>query len=83
MVPGGSDTAHPAVRHAKAIEEIGNEAEVLFADAARPFIQDQVDVDIDIGIDGEMHRIGDWGLGLLILDLFEAKINNMTADGVR
>ena len=60
MVPGGSDTAHPAVRHAKAIEEIGNEAEVLFADATRPFIQDQIDVDIDIVIDGELLRTEDW-----------------------
>ena len=57
---GGSDTAHPTARHAKAIEEIGNEAEVLFVDAARLFIQDQIDVDIDIVTDGELHRIGDW-----------------------
>lgn len=53
---------------AKAIEEIGNEAEVLFADAARPFIQDQIDVGIDIVTDGELHRIGDWGLGIGIVD---------------
>ena len=57
---GGSDTAHPTARHAKAIEEIENEAEVLFADAARPFNQDQIDVDIDIVTPGELHRIGDW-----------------------
>ena len=57
---GGSDTAHPTARHAKAIEEIGNEAEVLFADADRPFIQYQIDVDIDIVIDGELRRIEDW-----------------------
>ena len=56
---GGSDNAHPTARHAKAIEEIENEAEVLFADAARPFIQDQIDVDIDIVTPGELHRIGD------------------------
>ncbi len=30
-----SHTSHPTARHAKAIEEIGNEAEVLFADATR------------------------------------------------
>ena len=57
---GGSDNAHPTARHAKAIEEIENEAEVLFADAARPFIQDQIDVDIDIVTGGELHRIGVW-----------------------
>ena len=57
---GGSDTAHPTAHHAKAIEEIENEAEVLFADAARPFIQDQIDVDIDIVTPGELPRIGDW-----------------------
>ena len=56
----GSNTAHPTAGHAKAIEKIVNEAEVLFADAARPFIQDQIDVDRDIVIDGELHRIGDW-----------------------
>jgi len=59
-VAGGSDTAHPTARHAKAIEEIGNEAEVLCADAVRQFSQDQIDVGIDFVTDGELHRIGDW-----------------------
>ncbi|MBT3659054.1 MAG: cobalamin-independent methionine synthase II family protein [Rhodospirillaceae bacterium] len=53
---GGPDTAHPTARYAGAIEEMGDEAEARFVEAAGLVIADQETCGIDIVTDGEVRR---------------------------
>lgn len=52
----GPDTASPTRAYLKALETMGEEAEALFARAAKDVIADQVEAGIDIPTDGEVRR---------------------------
>ncbi|MDH3593568.1 MAG: cobalamin-independent methionine synthase II family protein [Rhodospirillales bacterium] len=52
----GPDTGDPTRDYLKAIEKMGDEAEAIFARAAREVIEDQLSAGIDIPTDGEVRR---------------------------
>jgi 5-methyltetrahydropteroyltriglutamate--homocysteine methyltransferase len=52
----GPDTGDPTRDYLKAIEKMGDEAEAIFARAAREVIEDQLSAGIDIPTDGEIRR---------------------------
>ena len=53
---GGTDTANPTKFYEEEIKKMGNEAEEIFAKAAKQVIQDQDECGIDIITDGEVRR---------------------------
>ncbi len=52
----GPDTGNPTRDYLTAIEKMGDEAEAIFARAAREVIEDQLGAGIDIPTDGEVRR---------------------------
>jgi 5-methyltetrahydropteroyltriglutamate--homocysteine methyltransferase len=52
----GPDTADPTRGYLKALERMGDEAEAIFARAAKEVIEDQLGAGIDIPTDGEVRR---------------------------
>ena len=52
----GPDSTNPTEHYLKALAEMGDEAEAIFAAGARQVIEDQVAAGIDIPTDGEVRR---------------------------
>ena len=53
---GGTDTAHPTKYYTQEVNQMGEEAEKLFVQAAGEVIKDQIDCGLDIVTDGEVRR---------------------------
>ncbi|MDH3476251.1 MAG: cobalamin-independent methionine synthase II family protein [Rhodospirillales bacterium] len=53
---GGPDTRHPTRGYLAAIEDMGKEAEELFARGVKQAVEDQVGAGIDVPTDGEIRR---------------------------
>ena len=53
---GGTDTDNPTADYLDAISKMGDKKETIFLKATKEVIQDQIECDIDIITDGEIHR---------------------------
>ena len=53
---GGTDTANPTKYYTQEVNQMGEEAEELFVQAAGEVIKDQIDCGLDIVTDGEVRR---------------------------